>query len=42
MMVSPHAGIICLRDDAVCSLFERIVELEKQNCALKEKVADLT
>ena len=42
MMVSPYAGIIYLRDDAVCSLFERIVELEKQNCALEEKIADLT
>ena len=42
MMVSPHAGIVYLRDDAVCSLFERIAELEKQNCLLEEKVAELT
>lgn len=42
MMVSPHAGIVYLRDDAVCSLFERIAELEKQNCSLEEKVAELT
>jgi len=41
MMVSPYAGIIYLRDDAVCSLFERIAELEKENRGLEEKVADL-